>query len=224
MKESIKTIIDGKQINFFKNGNEGVPIVYANMYSEVGEAVLKQCEKLCCKPFHLVTITNLRWDEDLSPWVHKPVVSKSDHFTGEADQYVRFMEEKIIPLIENEIKPQYRAIAGYSMGGLFALYAPYVTDLFSKVVSASGSVWYPKFVSYVQTKDFLKKPEAIYLSLGDLENRTKNLFLSQTENCMKDLCSIYQSKAISTIFELNPGNHYKDTAYRLAKGITWILK
>lgn len=224
MKEPIKTTIDGKQITFFRNKNDCVPIVYANTVTEAGRAVLDQCEKLGCKPFHLVTVTKLRWDEELSPWAHEPVVAKNDHFTGEAKQYTHFMEEKIIPWAEGEIKPQYRVIAGYSMGGLFALYAPYVTDLFSKAVSASGSVWYPNFVSYVQAYDFLKKPEAVYLSLGDLESRTKNPYLSQTENCMKELLSSYQRQAINSVFELNPGNHFKDAAYRLAKGITWILK
>lgn len=225
MKESVQTIIAGKQITFFQNESAGVPVVYANLYSEVGKSVLEQCEKLGCKPFHFVSITKLRWDEELSPWAHDPVVSQSDHFTGEAEPYVRCMEKTIIPFIEDQIGlPPYRIIAGYSMGGLFALYAPYVTNLFSAAVSASGSVWYPEFVSYAKSHDFLKKPDAIYLSLGDLESRTKNPFLRQTENCMKELNSIYQSKAIDSIFELNPGNHYKDAAYRLAKGITWILK
>lgn len=224
MRDPIKTQIDGKQITFFRNENEDVPIVYANMYSDAGRAVLDECEKLGCSPFHLVSITKLRWDEELSPWAHEPVVSKNDRFTGEANQYVRCLTEKIIPYIEGIIKkPSFRIIAGYSMGGLFALYAPYVTEVFSRAVSASGSVWYPGFVSYVKEHDFLHKPDAIYLSLGDLESHTKNRFLSQTEQCMKDLYSIYQSKAIDSIFELNPGNHYKDAPYRLAKGITWVL-
>ena len=225
MREHVKFEIDGKQITFFKNENEDVPIVYANMYTEEGRSVLEQCKKLGCKPFHLVSITNLRWDEELSPWAHEPVVSKSDRFTGEADQYVGCMTCKIIPIIEDKIEPPTRRIiAGYSMGGLFALYAPYVTDMFSGSVSASGSVWYPRFVSYVKEHDFLRKPDAIYLSLGDTESRTKNPFFSQTENCMKELFSIYQNRTIESMFELNPGNHYKDAAYRLAKGITWILR
>lgn len=225
MREPIKFEIDGKQITFFKNENEGAPIVYANMVTEAGHAVLEQCEKLGCKPFHLVSITKLRWDEELSPWAHEPVVSKNDRFTGKADEHVRCMTDKIIPFIENKMEPPIcRMIAGYSMGGLFALYAPYVTDVFSGSVSASGSVWYPGFVSYVKEHDFLRTPDAIYLSLGDLESRTKNSFLRQTENCMKELYTVYQSKMINSIFELNPGNHFKDAAYRLAKGITWILK
>lgn len=225
MREYMKFEIDGKQIAFFKNKNESVPIIYANMYTEAGRSILEQSEKFGCKPFHLVSITKLRWDEELSPWAHDPVVSESDHFIGDADQYVRCMTNKIIPFIEDKIEPPTcRIIAGYSMGGLFALYAPYLTDAFAGSVSASGSVWYPGFVSYVKEHNFLRNPEAIYLSLGDLESCTKNPVLSQTENCMKELHSIYQSKAIESIFEMNPGNHYKDVPYRLAKGITWILK
>lgn len=225
MNEPIKTIIDGKEINIFQNENDDVPIVYVNMYMESGKAVLEQCEKLSCKPFHLVTITKLRWDEELSPWAHEPVVAKDDHFTGEAKQYMNFMKEKIIPFAENKVgQPASRIIAGYSMGGLFALYAPYVTDLFSKAVSASGSVWYPEFVSYVKSHDFLKKPDKIYLSLGDQESRTKNPFLMQTENCTQELLSVYKNQGIESVFELNPGNHFRNTDYRLSKGIAWALK
>ena len=109
------------------------------------------------------------------------------------------------------------------MGGLFALYAPYVTDIFSAVISASESVWYPGFTGYVQKQDFLKNPEAVYLSLGDLKSRAKNKFLSQTAHCMEELYSVYQQKGIQSIFELNPGNHYKNAEFRLAKGIAWTL-
>ncbi len=225
MSEPNKADIGGKQITFYRNKNDGVPIVYANMHSETGKMILEQCERLGCKAFHLVSITKIRWDEELSPWPHAPVVSEDDHFTGEADGYARFLEEQVIPWIEEKTGvPPYRVIAGYSMGGLFALYAPYVTDRFSAVVSGSGSVWYPEFVSYVQAHDFLKKPEAIYLSLGDLESRVKNSYLKQTETRMKELLAIYQSRAINSIFELNSGDHYKDSAYRLAKGIAWVLK
>ena len=222
--EPIKTEINGKQVIVYKRDVENAPIVYANMYIETGRAVLEKCESLGCKPFHLVSISKLRWDEELSPWAHDPVVSKSDNFTGEADGYIKCLTEQIIPFAEKKTdKPPCRIIAGYSMGGLFALYAPYVTDVFSAAVSASGSVWYPGFTEYVRTHDFLENPKAVYLSLGDLESHTKNEFLSRTENCTEELCSIYRQKGIESIFEINPGNHYKDATLRLAKGIRWTL-
>lgn len=224
MKGPYKTEIDGKQIRIFPCEGENAPIVYANMYMEVGREVLNACEKLGCRPFHLISISNLRWDEELSPWAHEPVVSESDHFTGEAGEYLQCMTEQILPYAEGKTgKPSCRVIAGYSMGGLFALYAPYLTEAFSAAVSASGSVWYPGFTEYARTHDFLKKPEAVYLSLGDRESCTNHKALSQTGRCMEELYALTRQKEIPSVFELNPGDHYKQATLRLAKGITWTL-
>lgn len=224
MRDLIKFEIENKQISIFKNEKESVPVVYANMYQDAGREVLATCEQIGGRSFHLVSVTNLRWEEELSPWPHEPVVSKGDRFTGEAAVYGRFLTKEIIPRVEEQIKkPPFRIIAGYSMGGLFALYAPYVTDAFSRIVSASGSAWYPGFVSYVKEHAFLQKPEAVYLSIGDLESRTKHPFFSQTQCCTEELHAVYQSIGVESAFELNRGNHYKDAPYRLAKGIVWAL-
>lgn len=225
MCEQMQEQFDGKQITIYKCEAKTAPIVYANMVTDSGKTVLDACRTLGCVPFHFVTVTRLRWDEELSPWPHEPIVSKRDHFSGEADEYMRCMADKIIPYAENKLgQPHRRILAGYSMGGLFALYAPYLTNLFSSVVAASGSTWYPNFVQYVREHEFLKKPDAVYLSLGNLECRTKNQYLCRTEDCMKQLHEIYQGKDIRSVFEINPGNHFKDAAYRLAKGITWAFQ
>lgn len=223
MREPIKTEIENKQITVFKSEIEPAPIVYANMYDDEAEEILSECEKLNSKPFHFVCITGLRWNEELSPWQHASIISKDDNFTGEAEKYMRCLAEKIILFAEEKIMPDFRVIAGYSMGGLFALYAPYITELFSMTVSASGSVWYPGFVSYVREHDFLRKPDAVYLSLGDKESRAKNQYLSTVETCTNELYSAYKNRDVNSIFELNPGNHFKDAPYRLAKGIAWAL-
>ena len=109
------------------------------------------------------------------------------------------------------------------MAGLYALYAPYVTDAFSDVVCASGSVWYPDFVSYIETNKYIRQPDSVYLSLGDKESRTKNPYLSQTEGCMEKLYRNFRQMNIPSVFEMNQGNHYKDAVLRLAKGIAWTL-
>ena len=224
MNEPVKKTIDRKQITVFQSEIPDAPVVYANMVMDSSNAVLRACETLACKPFHLVTITKLRWDEEMSPWAHEPVVSKNDKFTGGADTYMKCLTKIIIPYVESILgQSQRRIIAGYSMAGLFALYAPYITDAFDAVVSASGSVWYPEFVSFVETHEFIKPPTAIYLSLGDLESRTKNKYLRKTDSCVKTLNEIYAQKAIHSIYELNPGNHFTDVPLRLAKGIVWVL-
>lgn len=224
MCELIKNTIDGKQVIIYKNKEDSVPAIYANMYIESGNEILKACKKLGCKPFHLVSISKLRWDEELSPWANEPIVFKNDHFTGEATQYTYCLTQKIIPFVEEKLEQTTpRIIAGYSMGGLFALYTPYITDAFSSVISASGSVWYPDFVAYVKNHEYVKNPNTVYLSLGDLESHTKNRYIKQTENYTKELYSVYQQKGIHAMFEMNAGNHFKDADFRLAKGITWTL-
>ena len=110
------------------------------------------------------------------------------------------------------------------MAGLYALYAPYITDIFSKSVCASGSVWYEGFVEFTEKNDFIRCPDSIYLSLGDMESRTKNPVLSQTEGCMDRLYHSYSQLGIPMIFEMNKGNHYKNAVLRLAKGIAWSLR
>ena len=67
MCEQMQVEIDGKQITIYKSEREIAPIVYANMVTDSGQTVLDACRTLGCLPFHLVTVTRLRWDEELSP-------------------------------------------------------------------------------------------------------------------------------------------------------------
>ena len=218
-----KIILEGKQILRFSCAETNAPVVYLHTYQEEGTAVLAQCEELNCPPFHLVSISGLRWEEELSPWPHPPVLSNRDHFTGEAEDYAACLTEKILPWAEKQLSPSCRILAGYSMGGLFALYAPFVTGAFSKVAAVSGSVWYPGFVPYVQSHQTVKPLQAVYLSLGKLEPRTRNRYLRQTEACMQALLDHYRQQAIPAVFESNPGNHFQDAPLRIAKGIAWTL-
>jgi len=224
MDKFIKFDTNGKQISFYDCGDKNADIVYVSSYIDSAERLLSECKKLIKKPFSLVSVCGIRWDEELSPWPSAPIVSKDDRFTGEAGEYAKFLAEYILPRTKTALEPKNRILAGYSMAGLFALYAPYVTDKFNKLVSASGSTWYPGFVSFVSHSEFLKKPEAIYLSLGDLESKSKNEYLQETENNTRELYKIYEKRGIKCTFELNSGNHFQDALHRLAKGIAWAIE
>ena len=107
---------------------------------------------------------------------------------------------------------------------LFSLYSLYRTDVFSGAVSTSGSLWFPKTSEFIDGNDFVKRPERIYLSLGDKEANTKNAMLRTVEDKTREVYAKYTSMGVDTIFELNPGNHFKDADIRLAKGIAWVTK
>lgn len=239
MEAAWETVMDGRKIRIYpgtekhqgtdrqqeSENNTFLPVVYANMFIESGAEVLFEYQKLKGPAFHFVTVSDLRWNDDLSPWYHGAVMAKGEAFGGMADGYLDFFTGQVMPYAEEKLgNVSARIIAGYSMAGLFALYAPHRTAVFDSAVAASASVWYPDFTDYVKKQDFLKKPEAIYLSIGDREVRTKNPYLRESEHCMEKLCAIYRERQIPTVFERNPGNHYQNAPLRLAKGIKWALE
>ena len=114
-------------------------------------------------------------------------------------------------------------IAGYSLAGLFAVYALYRTDVFSGAVSASGSLWFPGFLDYVTSHAMPRTPGRVYLSLGDREKNTKSPVMCRVEENTAALHERFCAEGIACIFELNPGNHFQNVEQRIAKGIAWIV-
>ena len=69
-----------------------------------------------------------------------------------------------------------------------------------------------------------REPESIYFSLGDRESHTRNKILAPVEERTREMERHFAGMGIRTVYESNPGNHYHDTIYRMARGIAWILK
>lgn len=120
--------------------------------------------------------------------------------------------------------PCWRGIAGYSLAGLFALYALYGTPLFTRAASVSGSLWYPGIRQYLFTHVPLVQPEKLYFSLGDRESRTRNPLLCQVEQNTREIYQFYQSRGVNTLLKMNPGNHYRQAPQRTAAGLLWLLR
>ena len=144
----------------------------------------------------------------MTPWPFRD-------FGGEADTYIGEIGKTVESL---EITPAFIGIAGYSLGGLFALYSMYRTTLFSRFASASGSLWYPGFSDFVLSSKPLVKPERIYLSLGDKEPKAGNALMRSVGERTAEIFEHYQKECFSVRFESNPGNHFTDTEKRMAKG------
>jgi predicted alpha/beta superfamily hydrolase len=220
-----EAFLDGKKIRVYHCGEQGAPTVYTPMFMEAGQALMQECGKAGCRQFNLVTISGLHWGEELTPWAHEPVLSNKDHFGGKANEYTEFMTEKVIPLVEEALGDagSERILAGYSLAGLYAIYAPYVTDVFQRVVSASGSLWYPDFLEFALNHELIGKPLSAYLSLGDRESRSRNEYISKNQENTERIQQYFASLGIPSIFELNPGNHFNNATGRLAKGIVWTM-
>ena len=217
--------IANREVIIYPAHKSGSPLVIFNAFEDEGAAVHAELMKLTTADFSLATINITDWNNDMSPWEIPPVFKNDEPFTGGADAYLETLTEEIIPAIIGEIgsEPAYIALAGYSLAGVFAVYAMYRTDRFARIASASGSMWYPGFMDFVKSHEPAALPKKLYLSLGDREARTRNQIMTTVEKNTEVLFEHYKSLGVEAVFEKNPGNHFQDAAQRMSKGIAWLI-
>ena len=218
-------LVEGKHIYLYGKENAGDPLVIVNTFQGDGHEIYEAIQQIESIPIVLAVISDIDWNDEMTPWECPPMFKGDSPCTGGADAYIRKLEEKIVPVILDEMaaKPEYIAIAGYSLGGLFALYSLYKTDIFSRAVSASGSMWFPGFMEFAEKNEMVIKPDRVYLSLGDKEAKTRNTVLRTVEENTQEIFELFKGKGIDCNFEMNEGNHFKDADLRLAKGIFSII-
>ena len=217
--------IGGKTVSVFSGSQPGAPVIYLNSVSGEGPQVFAALQTAGCPPCTLVSIGGLDWNRDMAPWDSPAAFPKGDPFTGGADGHLRLLVEELIPGAEQDLPgpPVWRGIVGYSLAGLFALYAIYRTDVFSRVGCISGSLWFPGFPEYVRSHEPKRRPDCIYFSLGDREAETRNPVLKTVRERTEKLHALYRDGGIDTVFQLNPGNHFVQSVWRTAAGIRWLL-
>ena len=216
----------GKTASLYCGEQADAPLIILNDNSDDGASVIRAMGENETPDCHLLVVGNLKWDHDLAPWNGPPISENDPPFTGGADAYLALLLTRIIPQACTMIQgqPRFMGIAGYSLAGLFALYAMYQCDAFDRVASMSGSLWFPEFKEYALSHELRKRPEKLYLSLGDREAKTRNPTLKTVQDNTEQIVSHYEQTGLHVIWELNPGNHFRDAALRIAKGIKAILK
>ena len=216
---------DNKTISIFPCSESESPVIYLNTFLDEGQKVYEAAQAAGCPPFTLVAISDLEWNHDMVPWDGPSAFKNAEPCTGGADDYLRLLTEEIIPTAEKGIAgvPCWRGIAGYSLAGLFALYAIYQTDLFSRVGSISGSLWFPGMKEYIFSHEPTCWPGCMYFSLGDKESKTRNQVLRNVRQNTDEIHAFYRGKGIDTTFQLNPGNHYNQAVERTVDGLCWHL-
>lgn len=222
----MKTLtIEGKTVSVFPGRTADAPAVYLHTYAEEGPQVLAALQAKQLPDFSLVVISGLDWNHDMVPWDHPPVFKNTPPCTAGADEYLALLTGVLLPAAEAELPgvPAWRGLAGYSLAGLFTLYALYHTGLFSRAASVSGSLWFPGIQEYIFSHEPVRTPDCLYFSLGDKEAKTRNALLQTVQKNTEAIQVHFQRQGIRTRFIQNPGNHYNHAAARTAAGIAWLL-
>ena len=220
-----KLCIAGKPVDLFHGESVDAPLVVLNGEDGEGKAIWAAVKARTGADFALAAIGGLDWDLELTPWPAKGIRRGWD-FGGKAGEWLATLTGAVLPEVEARLagKPRWTGLAGYSLAGLFALWAMYRTDAFARAASGSGSLWYPGFEACAASTPFCRPPERLYLSLGDREGQTKNPAMRPVEDVTRRLAERWAGEGIPLRFEMNPGGHFNDPTGRMAKGIAWILE
>ena len=164
------------------------------------------------------------WNDALSPW-EAPAVWGKQGFGGKAADTLRFLTEQVMPTLKQQYPLPENVkliLGGYSLAGLFALWASTQTALFSGVAAASPSVWFPGWMEFEQQHPM--QAQRVYLSLGDKEEHTKNAVMAAVGDNIRALHRELAGCGKDCTLELNSGGHFKNADLRTAKAFRWAME
>lgn len=162
-------------------------------------------------------------NRDFTPWPAPGL--REEEFTGEAAGYLSFLTETALPFLEEEfgagLNRGQRALLGYSLGGLFALWSAGQTGAFGRYASLSGSLWYEGFAGYLSEMRPSDGTE-FYLSLGDREEFGGPPLLRTVGNRTREAVRDLSGRGFSVTMEWNRGGHGKGVDTRWKKALYWV--
>lgn len=187
------------------------------------EAEAEQIAERSGVPFVLATIELEDWIIDLMPWPDGNI-SREPEGGKHGQDTLEYVLESLIPELQKRYGPLPVMIGGYSLGGLFALWASAQSDRFKAVAAASPSVWIKDWIPFA--KKHAPMADAVYLSLGNQEEHVKNQAIARVGNCLRTQHSLLQEQigANNCTLVWEQGGHFNDNEGRLARAFAWCIE
>ena len=182
-----------------------------------------------CRPFWLACFASGDWDRDYSPWAAPALFAKKPPFAGGGANTLEWIRTTLLPELAartgGAFTPQAAAILGYSLAGLFALWAFYGSGLFGMAGSCSGSLWFDGWAEYAAAHT-APAGSRVYLSLGDREETAKNPRMAAVGDATRHMAGLLAAdpNVAKTTLEWNAGGHFNEVPQRIAKGLTWLMR
>ena len=227
MRMYMERMIDGKRCFIYQDESAETCLIQPVDEHDL-EALGSEVERIkqsSTKPFTFVAILIKDWNEELSPWAASAVIGKQS-FGAEANNTLSFITNVLVTELNELTKNSHKLthyLGGYSLAGLFSLWAAHQTDFFSGVAAVSPSVWFPDWDGYMQSHTI--QTHNVYLSLGDREDKTRNRVMAMVGERIRSQYELVQNtEAVKNcVLEWNSGNHFVDSDIRMAKGFAWLL-
>ena len=174
-------------------------------------------------PFVLVTIELEDWMVDLLPWPDGNV--SRDPEAGKHGQLtLDYVLMDLVPELQRRYGPLPMILGGYSLGGLFALWASMQTDTFKAIAAASPSVWIHNWMPFA--RKHVPMADHIYLSLGNQEEHVKNQAIARVGENLRAQYELLQTQLGPGHCTLawEQGGHFAENEGRLARAFAWCME
>ena len=217
--------IDGRNCRLFGSDRPDWLLVQPSARHETAtlEAEAAQLAALTETHFVLATIELNDWIVDLMPWPDKNI-SREEEAGRHAPDTFQYIVGSLIPTLRQRFGDLPVILGGYSLGGLFALWAATQTDLFEAVAAASPSVWIKDWIPYATEHRLTAR--YVYLSLGEREEHVKNQAIARVGDCLRDYYALLKDQTgpdrCTLVWE--EGNHFTDNEGRLARAFAGCLR
>ena len=225
---SVRCRIEERNCFIHEVGSTG-PVIFWGTFlhkeDEVESLITALQMELPDREYVLVAFLCDDWNRDFSPWETLAVFGDQE-FLGQGREMLSWLTDRLIPHMKAQLGDnREQFLIGYSLSGLFALWAAYESDVFSGIASCSGSLWFPGWDAYVASHQVVA-PVNVYLSLGKKEEKTKNRIMAQVgeRTRMQEDILKADTNVTDTVLEWNSGGHFAEPEKRLAKGIKWLLE
>ena len=174
-------------------------------------------------PFVLATIELEDWIVDLMPWPDGNI-SRDPEAGKHGQETLEYVLLSLIPTLQERCGPLPIILGGYSLGGLFALWASAQSDSFKAVAAASPSVWIRDWIPFARKHATMA--DKVYLSLGHQEEHVKNQAIARVGECLRLQYGLLQEQLGSGNCTLvwEQGNHFSDNEGRLARAFAWCME
>lgn len=209
---------------------QGGPVIYWGTASggekQEENAAELMADRLVKAPWTLVAYEAENWNRDYSPWA-LPSVKGEMEFTGGAKEMLAWLTDACVPAIEKGVLhgASRRMLGGYSLSGLFSLFAFYESRMFDGVASCSGSLWYPGWKEYAQAQS-APEGSCVYLSLGRKEEKTRSRKMAIVGDMTRWQHERVRLDANVRMSELiwHNGGHFADVDERIAQAFVWLIE
>lgn len=148
-------------------------------YNEQSDPQKAWQDAVAGREYDLTPVRDEKVEAEMSEWLKQKVE------TGGAGQFLQFIKQELIPVIEGEFNadPKRRILVGHSLGGLFAAFALFADPgLFESYIIGSPSLWHGERCVFKQEEQFARKHKKlaarVHLWVGEREETSTAAMVS----------------------------------------------